>query len=91
MVRVRVKLHFKRDWKNVCVCLCLSACDHSSMSECSLVCMLLSVTVCVLFGVCTGVYLYKDIGGVLDLWVTVQTLRHTPFYPLIQDAVEAFP
>lgn len=73
------------------VCVCLSACDHSSVSECTRVCMLSSVTVCVLFGVCTGVYLYKNVGGVLDLWVTVQTLRHAPFHPLIQVAVEAFP
>lgn len=61
----------QRDWKNECVSafvsVCLSSCDHSSTSECPRVCMLSCVTVCVLFGVCTGVYLYKDVGGVLDL------------------------
>lgn len=31
------------------VCVCLSACDHSSVSECTRVCMLSSVTACVLF------------------------------------------
>lgn len=41
--------------------------------------------------VCVGVYLYKDVRGVLDLRVTVQTLRHTLLNPLIQVAVEAFP
>lgn len=49
------------------------------------------VVVCVLFCVCTGVYLYKDVGGVLDLGVTVQTVRHSPFHPLIQVSVEALP
>lgn len=48
------------------MCVCLSASDHSSMSECTRVCVLLSVTACVHYCVCTGVYLYKDGGGVLD-------------------------
>lgn len=93
----RVKLHFKtaqRAWKNVLtafMCVCPSLCDRSSVSECARVCVLSSVTVCVLLGVCTGVYLYKDVGGVLDLWVTVQTVRHAPFHPAIQAAVETFP
>lgn len=54
-------------------------------------CMLSSVTVCVLFGVCAAGYLYKDVGGVLDPGVAVQTLRHSPFHPLIQVAVKALP
>lgn len=90
--------HFKTarsDFKNVCVCLCvcLSVAVRSLKREWvrTRVCVLSSLTVCVLFSVCTGVYLYKDVGGVLDLWVTVQTVRHTPFHPLIQVAVEGFP
>lgn len=62
----------------LCVCVCRSSCDRSGMTECTRVCVLSSVTACVLFGVCSGVYLYKDVGGVLDLRVRIQTVGHAP-------------
>lgn len=46
------------------LCVCLSTCNRSCMSKHTRVCMSSPVTVCVH----TWVYLYKDIGGVLDLW-----------------------
>ena len=62
----------------LCVCVCRSSCDRSGMSECTRVCVSSSVIACVCLGVCSGVYLYKDGGGVLDLRVRIQTAGHAP-------------
>lgn len=60
-----------------------SPCDQSSSSERARVCVLFSVTVCVLFGVCIAGYFYKDAGWVLDLGghnSSTKTLPCSPTY-----------
>lgn len=88
--RVRVNRRFLRQDGRMrgpfCVFTCQLRTAHARVSARHCVCCRLSQSVCV-----QGVYLYKGIVGVLDLWGSQFKQREPPlFHPLIHVAVEAF-
>lgn len=83
-------IFFKAVRKNARTPFCVFACQlraaHARVSARQCVCCRLSQSVCV-----QGVYLYKGIVGVLDLWGSRFKRREPPlFHPLIHVAAEAF-